>query len=289
MRTLRYLTSLVLLMVTAFLTNAQTGSFLNIPTDTREMAMGVTNAGSDAQSVLTEDGGIAFDATYLMWSPGGVGSNMINAGFSYKLDKLAVLAEGKVNSYSSYPLYDGFGNLAGEYSPSEFAAGIGAAYSVMPDLGVSLIARYVGFNLADGVGSSAFCADLNLAYRYKTLTAGLSFENIGFGTIPMLMKAGVRNSFDFGESLCLEVGADAGYMTQGQFGAVVASAGVDLKIVDMVSVLAGYHFSSDSTFEPSYVSAGLGIDISVIRFSAVYLLGNPHVGNTLGFTLGCRF
>ena len=105
----------------------------------------------------------------------------------------------------------------------------------------------------------------------------------------MLLEAGARNTFSFGEALKLGVGLDAGLITQGQHNAVIASAGLDLKIKDLISIMAGYHLSTNTAFEPSYVSAGIGADISMIKISAAYLTGNPYVGNTIGFTIGCAF
>lgn len=288
MRLGRYLTILAVITVTAISANAQRGSFLNVPQNTKELAMGSTNAGGDAEVVL-DDSKVTFDASYISWSPKGVGSSIINGDFGFRIGKLAILAQGGVNSYRPYPTIDGTGNSTGEYSPSEFVAGIGAAYSIIPGLGVSLMAKYVGANLAPEAGSSAICADINAAYKLKSLTIGLTGANIGSGTLPMLLEAGARNTFDFGKTLKLCVGLDAGFLSQGQHNAVVASAGIDLKIIDIISVMAGYHFSSNSSFEPSYASAGLGIDIAMVRISAAYLTGNPYIGNTIGFTVGCAF
>lgn len=288
MRISRYFTLLIALVLTATAATAQTGSFLNIPDDVRELATGGVNAGSDAVIALDDDR-IKADVSYLMWSPKGVASNIVTADLGYRLGKLAIFAEAGMNAYSPYDTYDEWGNSTGEYSPSEMFAGIGAAYRIIPGLGVSVMAKYVGSNLAEGARTSAVCADVNAVFWLKSLTVGVSGSNIGSGTLPMLVEAGARHSFSFGKTLKLGVGLDAGYMSQGQNGAVVASAGVDLKILDMISVMAGYHFSTNTAFEPSYVSAGLGVDIAMIKISAAYLTGNPYIGNTLGITLGCAF
>ena len=288
MRALRYFILLGVLISAAFSAKAQTGSFLNIPQNTRELAMGGINAGSDAESVLN-DATLTADASFLIWSPGGVGTNVLTADMSYRLGNFAVLAEGGANLYKPYPVFDEYGNNSEEYTPNETLFGIGAAYKVMPGLSVSLMAKYAGANLAPRAKSSAFCADVNMAFNLKSLTIGVSGSNIGSGNIPMLLEAGARNTFRFGEALKLGVGAEAGYISQGQHNAVVASAGLDLKIKETVSVMAGYHFSTNTTFEPSYVSAGLGVDIAMIKISAAYLTGNPYIGNTIGFTLGCAF
>ena len=68
----------------------------------------------------------------------------------------------------------------------------------------------------------------------------------------------------------LTAGVEAGYMAQGGQNSIVASAGVDFKILDMISVMAGYHFSSNAKLAPSYASAGLGFGIKGISISAAY-------------------
>jgi hypothetical protein len=288
MRSFRHIILLGILISSAFYAQAQTGSFLNVPKNTREIAMGGVNAGSDAESVLNEET-IMADASYLIWSPGGVGTNLITAELGYRLGKLAILAEGGANLYKPYPAFDEYGNSSGEYSPKETVFGIGAAYCIMPGFGISVMAKYAGAQLSPTAKSAAFCADVNIAYHLKSLTLGVSGSNIGSGSLPIFLEAGARNTFCLGKTLKLEAGLEAGYITQGQHNAVIASAGVNLKIKELISIMAGYHFSTNTTFEPSYASAGIGIDISMIKISAAYLTGNPYIGNTIGFTVGCAF
>lgn len=296
MRIERYLALLAAAAITAFSANAQTASFLNVPQDAKELAMGGVNAAEDAGFVL-EDATMDASVSYFRWNPKGAGSNLINVDLGYKLGNLAILAEAKVNGYGSYPVYDGTGASSGEYTPNEFMAGIGAAYSITPELAVSLMAKYVGSNIAQEAKGTAFCADLNVAYKLNDLTLGLLAANIGSkmnyktvsAPLPMLIKLGARNDFRFGENFILDAGVDAGYMTQGSYGSVLASAGADLKMFDMVSVRAGYHFSSNAALAPSYVSAGLGFDFSIVSISAAYLFGSPTLSGTLSATLGIKF
>lgn len=288
MRILRYIISAAFLAVAAFSTKAQTGAFLNVPSTARELAMGGVNAGSDAETVFVDDK-IMADISYKMWSPKGTGSSLINADVACRLGKLAILADGGVNTYNPYVVYDGFGIETGAYTPNEMALAVGAAYKVIPGLGISVMAKYVGTNLAPEAKNAAFCADVNAAYQFRSLSVGVSGANIGSSTLPMLVEAGARNTFSFGKALKLGVGADVGFLTHGKNNAVTASAGIDIKIIEMISVMAGYHFSTNTSFEPSYVSAGLGVDIAMIKISAACLIGNPYIGNTLGFSLGVAF
>ena len=124
MRIERYLALLAATFITAFSANAQTASFLNVPQDAKELAMGGVNAAEDAGFVL-EDATMDASVSYFRWNPKGAGSNLINVDLGYKLGNLAILAEAKVNGYGSYPVYDATGASSGEYTPNEFMAGIG--------------------------------------------------------------------------------------------------------------------------------------------------------------------
>ena len=78
-------------------------------------------------------------------------------------------------------------------------------------------------------------------------------------------------------------------MAQAGQNSIVASVGVDFKILDMISVMAGYHFSSNAKLAPSYASAGLGFGIKGISISSAYLISSAPIGNTLGVSLGYSF
>ena len=68
MRTVGKIILMMVLAAFAFPSKAQTGAFLNIPQNARELAMGGVNAGSDAETVFVDDK-IMADISYKMWSP----------------------------------------------------------------------------------------------------------------------------------------------------------------------------------------------------------------------------
>ncbi len=296
MRTLKNLAVFVALALPCLNIYAQSAAVLNVPENAEYLAEGGVTAVGDAVAVLEEDVVDAF-VSYYRWSPKGVGSNIINADVSCRFNKVAVLAEFARSGNGSYILYDEAGNEQGTYKPADLVVGLGAAYAILPDLSVSLMAKYVSSNLAPEAKGSAFGVDVNAVYRFRTLKVGLLVSNIGSAIsfpeakvqLPMLIKAGAKNDFHFGEKLQLEVGLDAGYLSQYKQNSVVVSAGADLKMFRMLSVRAGYHYSSNAMLEPSYVSAGLGLDVSVISLSAACLFGSPSMSGTLCATLGVRF
>lgn len=292
----RYSAFLLTLVVSAFSMSAQTASFLNVPDDAKDLGMGGVSFVRDAECVLDETS-LNADFSYFRWSPKGVGTNLIDVDINYSFGKIGIFGEARMNGYASYPMFDGMGNGTGEYKPNEMMAGIGAAYAITDGLAVSVLAKYVGSSLAPEAKANAFCADVNLLYRNKDLTVGLLAANLGssldFGTakvaLPMAVKAGAAYDLGLGENFGLQLGLDAGYMAQSGHNAVVASAGADLKMFDIASVRAGYHFSSNNAFDPSYISAGLGVDVSVISISAAYLFGPSPMSGTLCAAIGVRF
>ena len=296
MRILKNLAVFIALLLPYLNIYAQSVAVLNVPENAEHLAEGGVTAVGDAVSVLEEDVVDAF-VSYYRLSPRGVGSNIINAVVSCRFNKVAVLAEFARSGNGSYSLYDEAGNEQGTYKPADLVVGLGAAYAILPNLSLSLMAKYVRSNLASEAKGSAFGVDLNAVYKFKTLKVGLLASNIGSAISypetkvqqPMLMKAGVKNDFSFGEKLQLEVGVDAGYLSQFKQNSVVVSAGLDLKIFRMLSVRAGYHYSSNTMLESSYVSSGLGLDVSVISISAACLFGSPSMSGSLCATLGVRF
>lgn len=292
----RYSAFLLALAVSVFSMSAQTASFLNVPDDAKDLGMGGVSFVRDAECVL-DDTSLTADVSYFRWSPKGVGSNLIDVDVNYSFGRIGVFGEVRMNGYASYPMFDGSGNGTGEYKPNEMMAGVGAAYAITDGLAVSVLAKYVGSKLAPEANANAFCADVNLVYRHDALTAGLLAANLGSGlnygsskvALPMMVKAGAAYDLGFGDDFDLQLGLDAGYMAQSGHNAVVASAGADLKMFDIASVRAGYHFSSNTAFDPSYISAGLGVDVSVISISAAYLFGPSPMSGTLCAAIGVRF
>lgn len=296
MKTLKYCAVSLVLAISSISVNAQSVPFLNYPKNAESLSMGGVTVIGDAASVLDDKVADA-DVSYFRWSPKGVGSNILNVDLSCSFKNFAVLADFGRAGNGTYPIYDGNGTQQGEYKAADLMVGLGAAYAITPDLSVSLMAKYIGSDLAPEVKGAAFGVDINAVYRLRTLKFGLLASNIGSKIdysitsvqLPMLIKVGASNDFVFGEKLQLGVGIDAGYLTQSEHGSFVASAGADLRMFDILSVRAGYHFSSNNEMEPSYVSTGLGVNVSVVSLSAAFLFGSPAMNGTLCATLGVRF
>ena len=294
---LRYIAAILAVVLPCFSLSAQTASFLNLPKNAKDMAMGSLNVTDDASCVL-DDEVLDASVSYYKWAPGGLANDVINADISCRIGKIGILAEARINGYPGFTTYDANGAELGNFTPAEFVAGLGAAYAVTEDLSMSLMAKYVSSKLLPEVNAGAFCADFNALYRINGLTFGLLASNLGTklkysdsssAALPMLVKLGAEKEFIFSEKIGLSAGLEAGCIAQSGQNTIVASAGVDLKLLDIISVMAGYHFSSNSRLAPSYASAGLGFDIKCISISAAYLISSAPIGNTLGVSLGCSF
>ena len=252
--------------------NAQTASFLNLPDDARDMATGGIKAVGDAARAIDTT---VVDAavSYYSWSPKGVGSNIVDADVSYRLKKVAILAQARFNTYGSYPVSDASGAVTGSYKPMEQSIGLGAAYSITDGLAVSVLAKYVGSGLAPEAKASAFCADVNVVYALKSLKVGLLAANLGTklnytsasAPLPMLIKVGAQNDFAFGDKFGLQIGLGAGYISQSPNKAVTVDAGADFRMFDMFSLRAGYHYSTDIFICPSSISGRSDSELSPKR------------------------
>lgn len=292
MRTLRYLAIVIASVIPYISLNAQTGSFLNVPEGAEELSMGGMNAVGDAAGLL-EDTKLEASVSYFKWAPKGTGDNIATFNLGYHLDKLAIFGKGGMDATGSYQIFDESGAPGGIYKPMDYYVGVGAGYAITPGLSVSVLAKLVGSNLAPEAKSTAFCADINAAYKVKSLTIGLLAANIGTklhgAPLPMMLRLGAENGFEFGEKFGLDLGLEAGYLAQGQRKAFIAAAGADFRMFNMLSIRAGYHFSSDINSEPSYISTGLGLDISKVSVSAAYLIGSGPISGTICATLGLKF
>lgn len=272
--------------------DAQTVPFVNLGYNSEQMAMGGTNA--------TYNGAAAFsdvsraELSFFKWQPEASNSSMFGLNAAVKAGgKLAILLDGKYNAFPEITGYDGSGNPSGIIKPIQMYAALGASYAVTDNLGLALKAKYISDKLTDVAKAGAVCADLSIDYHTEGLDIALTASNIGsklnYGSssysLPMLVKAGAVKEFNAGEKIAIKLAADAGYVISAK--SFTAGIGAELGIAKIFDIRAGYHIGTNQ--EPSFASVGIGVNISVVRLSAVYLIGPAAAGNTLGATLGFAF
>ena len=287
--TIAALSALLLCQVSA---SAQTVPFVNLGYNAEQMAMGATNATFNGASVFNAKS--TADISYFNWQPAASNSTMLGLNAAVKAgSRLAVLVDGKFNALPETQGFDSFGNPSGSIKSSQMYAALGAAYAITDNIGAFLKAKFVSDKLTDDAKAGAVCADLGFSYHTEGLDVALVASNIGsklnYGTssysLPMLVKAGAAKELNAGEKCAVTLCADAGYI----IGASSLSAGVgaELSLIDMIDIRAGYHLGTGA--EPSFATVGLGLNVSVLRVSAAYLIGPAEAGNSIAATLGFAF
>lgn len=70
---------------------------------------------------------------------------------------------------------------------------------------------------------------------------------------------------------------------------MAAAAGARYAFRDMVSVRTGYHFGTDKSPLPSYLSVGLGVKFFGVHLDFAYHLANELLGGSFKIGLGYSF
>lgn len=266
--------------------------FVNLGYNAEQMAMGVTNATHDGAAAFSDESTVDF--SFLKWQPKAANSTMFGLNAAAKVSsRLAILVDGKFNSFPEMQGYDGNGNPSGILKPSQIYGALGASYAITGNFGLSLKAKFVSDKLVNNANANAVCADISFDYHNDGLDLALMAANIGsklkYGSasysLPMFVKAGVVKEFQAGESCAVKIAADAGYVISEK--SLAGGIGAELNVLKIVGIRAGYHFGSNA--EPSFATVGLGVNVSVLRLSAAYLIGPKAAGNTIAASLGFAF
>lgn len=272
--------------------DAQTVPFVNLGYNSEQMAMGGTNATYNSAAAFSDESRAEF--SFFKWQPEATNSSMFGLNAAVKAgDRLAILLDGKYNALPEIPGYDGSGNPSGTIKSNQMYAALGASYAVTDKIGLALKAKYISDKLTDAAKAGAICADFSINCHTAGFDIALLASNIGsklnYGSsaysLPMLVKAGAAKEFNANENITFKLAADAGYIINAE--SFTAGIGAELGFAEIFDIRAGYHIGTN--MEPSFASFGIGVNISVVRFSAFYLLGPADAGNTLGASLGIAF
>lgn len=282
--------SLLLLLPAAL--KAQTVPFVNLGYNAEQMAMGGTNATYNTAAAFSDKS--YADISWFNWQPKGANSTMLGVDAGIKAgSNLAILVDGKYNAFPEFQGYDINGNPSGSIKSSQMYAALGASYAITENFGFALKAKFIQDNLTNDAKGSAVCADISFGYHKDGLDVALTTANIGsklkYGSaahnLPMTVKAGVAKKFDASENSSIKLAADAGYIVTAK--SLTAGVGAEFCLANIFDIRAGYHLGTNG--EPSFASVGLGLDVSVLRISAAYLIGPKEAGNTIAASLGFAF
>lgn len=272
--------------------SAQTVPFVNLGYNAEQMAMGATNATFNGASVFNAKS--TADISYFNWQPAASGSTILGLNAAVKAgSRIAVLVDGKFNALPEIQGFDSLGNPSGSIKSNQMYAALGAAYGITDNISAFLKAKFVSDKLTDDVKAGAVCADLGFNYHMDGLDVAIMAANVGsklnYGTssysLPMLVKFGAVKTLQAGEKCAVKLAADAGYILSAK--SLSAGVGAEFSLMNMIDLRAGYHIGTE--MEPNFATVGLGVDISVLKLSAAYLIGPAEAGNSLAATLGFAF
>ena len=268
---------------------AQSFSFLQIPQD--PAVSGMAGAGVALRSISPLDNNLAdaalaqekmtAGASYTLWTPSVNSFGLLGASASYRvIPKLVVALSVKDFMSPSYELASAGGLSEESFRPMDLAIGLGASYRLGESLAIGAAAKFLHSSLAPEVKRSTVAFNLSAKYTAGGLQAGLALDNLGSG-VPSTVRAGAAYSI---------AGLTASLEGDYVLGAgMMAGAGLQYGIKDMVFVRAGYHLGLSDKVIPSHVSLGVGLKFSAFRLDVSYLTASETLGNTLAFGVGYSF
>lgn len=275
---------------------AQSLGFLNLHPDAGAAGMAGVSVAMKAGAYAPEnnlaaaalqDSRLDVAAGYTLWMPKVSKTGLLSASGYYKVtDRLAVGIDGKSFSSPTYTITTTDGRAKGTFTPKEMAFGAGASFRIFDGFAAGLHLKLATSSLAEEAKATAFGADLSLKYEKDALQAGLAVDNLGgkvkYGEdssypMPMCIRAGAAYSI-----AGLTASAEGAFLS----GGMMAGAGVEYAIRDMVFLRGGYHYGGAI---PSYASLGAGVKVAGVHLDFAYLLASETVGGSLMATLGYRF
>lgn len=284
----------------AMTAKAQDYSSLLVNLDPVSLAKGSTSfitssgaylAGQNAAAMSLTDKTMSIGAGYALLPEKIGGGDAASLGTYYKT-KSGFAFGLEANYMASAPISGtGPGGAPLEsFKSTDINAHLGLSYRIVKGLSVGVAAKLVHSALTPSLSAMAFGADVNLAYKYQGLSAAVGVANLGsklsYGgsevSLPAMARLGVAYSV-FG----LQASAELDYLFSG---ALMAGAGLEYNLLDILFFRAGYHFSSPGKpAGASFASVGLGFRYAGIELNASYLLASESMAGTLAFGLGYSF
>lgn len=250
---------------------------------------------SNAAAIPFSDAKMDVAAGYTLWQPSAVGTNMVNVGTAFNMNKKFGVAVGFL--YGINPAYDitgSNGSVKGQFTPSDIHANVGLAYRFLPFLSLGANVGYATSTLAEGYSYGALAADVFAMAKFAGLKVTAGVANVGTnvtsasGTqfcLPGSVAVGAGYEATFADKHGIEALLDADYYFSGWF---AAAAGAAYTYNDLVTVRAGYRYGGQSPV-PSYASVGAGVKFVGLKLDLAYLIGSGAAKNTLALSLGYSF
>lgn len=271
-----------------------------IPRDPASAGMGAASsleAGHSAYSAFSNPGIIPFSGeqmdfsfSWQRWQPKTpASSNNFSMGYAYNSgQKFGVALALSMDRIASYDVADGDGIIRGQYQPSNLAIAAGLSWRFIPELAISVTARYMYSNLYDDISFGAPAFDAALTFGKGMFKAAAGVRNLGKAVdglypLPSSAFAAVSAFRRFGKS-AVEARLEAeDYF----YGAFRFAAGASYSY-GMLAARLGCNVGSKSPLG-DFVSFGLGFAGYSVHVDAAYLCGNGPINGSLCIGIGFSF
>lgn len=215
-------------------------------------------------------------ASYAKWAPDINSSTNIAAAASFKLGKAFAVSAG----YSSQK-FDELDLGESAYAPKDMVLAAGLSLSLGEFVSMGASVNYAKEQLLEDYSYTGLGADVILSYNKNSLGVAAGVRSlggkVGDSSLPSYAMAAVAWSIPAGPA-ALSVAADADYYFSGNWS---AAAGLEVSVVEVVQLRAGYRLSSEHAVLPSHLAFGAGLRLGPCTVDVAYLTASEYLGGTL--------
>ena len=226
-----------------------------------------------------------------LWAPGSSDNLYLGASAKYRPDRRLMLELGfkRLSDLNESVGFLPNGTPSEPFKTTEMKISAGAGYEFLDGFSAGVRVAYVGCNYGNNLKGSGVTGDLFVSYKLSGFVFSLGAENIGTSVRINDRQFALPGLASFDAYYCkngLEAHADVRYLFSG---GVMADAGLEYCVAEIVSFRAGYHFGSSAAPLPSFASAGLGVKLFGVSLDASYLFASETLGGTVMLSFGYEF
>jgi len=299
---MKRIVSIALVILGCTVASAQSFQFVNLPGSPVDAALGgatfvlksdAFSAENNPAEMSLSENKFSAAATYQMWTPTSNKTTVAGLGAFYRIKHFSVGLSGRYFMEQPYDIIDKNAKVTGSFKPTHNTVALALGYSIETRKSVyslGIVVRNLSFGLAEDVKVSSLTFDLMGEYCRNGFKAGIGIKNLGPN-----IKVGTINAVNYDVPTFARAGASyniKGFSVTGEFdymlkGGIMAGAGVQYELFDVLALRAGYHYGTETTI-PQYFSAGLGINVIGIELDAAAMFSSL-MGTSLSFGLGYNF
>ena len=216
-------------------------------------------------------------------------------GVSGKLEKRLLLCGGASYSFMpKYDVFDGTGIKTGEFAPWIMQLGLGVGIRITKFLSIGANLKYAAESIATDATYGALSGYISQAFRLKGIRAGVGINSLGAdlkgGKVAGFPSSG-KLTIGYDDTIVSGKLALGAYLDSDYFfnNSSSAAAGLNIVALDMISLRAGYRYSSVKAPLASYASTGIGLKLWGVSLDASYIFGSRTLKNSFSISLGYSF